>query len=72
MMSAAADADAAGNETEAEAAVREAKPTTPRSILRRDASGSSGAAEGATRKRVTFEEVRGYGMYIVRTSQRNI
>lgn len=50
--------DVAGNETEA--AVLEAKPTTPKSILRRDSSASSAAAEGATRKRVTFEEVRDY------------
>lgn len=49
-------ADAAGNETEA--AVREVKPSTPRSILRRDVPASSTAVEGATRKRVTFE-VRG-------------
>lgn len=49
----AAAADAVGNETDA--AVREAKPSTPRSILRRDVPYSSTTAEGATRKRVTFE-----------------
>lgn len=57
-MSAAAAAPAgapAGNETEAAAVLREAKPSTPRSILRRDVPASSTAAEGATRKRVTFE-----------------
>lgn len=51
-------ADTVGSEVDA--AAREAKPSTPRSILRRDSSTSSAVAEGATRKRVTFDEVRGW------------
>ncbi|CAM9585996.1 unnamed protein product [Ectocarpus sp. 12 AP-2014] len=40
----------------AAAAVPDTKPLTPRSILRREGCASSGAVEGAPRKRVTFEE----------------
>ncbi|CAM9817529.1 unnamed protein product, partial [Scytosiphon promiscuus] len=38
----------------ADSATSESKPTTPRSILRRDVPASS-SMEGAPRKRVTFE-----------------